>query len=84
MTDNEIGPILLPDDIVTVTPKAPDGLAFAYQQTDDVDLIGVLINDERVGPMRVLLTAEAAQFVAMHLWAMVGDLDNLRRQWRDR
>jgi hypothetical protein len=84
MTDHEIGPILLPDDIITFTPKAPDGMAFAYQQTDGADLIGQLINDERLGPVRVLFTPSAAQFTALHLWAMVGDLDNLRRQWRDR
>jgi hypothetical protein len=84
MTTKEIEPMRLPDELVTITP-IPDGLEFAYQQSPGgVDLISVLINDKRVGSVRVLLTTDGARYVAAHLNAMVEDLDNLREHWNNR
>lgn len=76
----EIDPVRLPDGLITVTPL-PDSLEFTYQRIGGNDLISVMLDDARVGRFRTMLTPEAAQFVAMSLWAMVSDLETLRRQW---
>ena len=84
MSDNEISPIRLPDEMVTITPM-PDGLEFAYQRSPSgVDLIAVIINDKRVGPVRALLTVDAARLSVATVAAMVDDLETLRREWDNR
>jgi hypothetical protein len=83
VNDNEIERIQLPDELVTITP-VPDGLTFAYQRAPDgTDLIALIIDDKRVGPVRSQLTVDAAQVVSVTMAAMLNDLDNLRAQWKD-
>lgn len=82
MTNNDIGPIRLPDELISVTPHMEP--EFTYRRVNGHDVIAVMINDNRVGHIEVLFTPSAAQYTAAHLGAMVADLDNLRRQWHDR
>jgi hypothetical protein len=82
MTHNDIEPIRLPEELVTITP-IPDGLTFAYQRSPGgVDLIAVVVDDKNVGTVRVLLTVGTARVAAATVAAMVNDLDALRDEWR--
>jgi hypothetical protein len=83
MSTNEIEPMRLPDDMVTITPVA-DGLTFAYQQAPDgTDLIALIVKDRLVDTVRTLFTIDAARVTSATLAAMVNDLDNLRSEWKD-
>jgi hypothetical protein len=83
-SENEIGPVALPPELITVTPQ-PDSLEFCYQRSaNGTDLLSVLINDERVGALRLTLTVSTAQFAAATLTAMIADIDTLRDQWNRR
>lgn len=84
MNENEVELADLPDGLISVTPQ-PDTLEFIYEQVNGEELISVIIDDALVRHIRLMLTPSAAQYVAMHLWAMATtDLDELRRQWREK
>jgi hypothetical protein len=83
VTDNHIDPVDLPDGTIAITPK-PGKLGFMYQHINGEDVISIVSDDDRVGNTQLMLTPSAAQYVAMNLWAMVADLENLRQQWRHR
>ncbi|OBF55058.1 hypothetical protein A5756_00750 [Mycobacterium sp. 852002-53434_SCH5985345] len=81
--DDNIGPIKLPRELLTITPAAPDGLQFAYQLAPDgTELIALLITDPRLGAVRLLLTVDGARVVAATLAAMLDQLPELRDEWR--
>ena len=83
MTEHEISPVELPRETITVTPK-PDGLELVYEEVDGHELFSVMVDDARVGHIKLMLTPSLAQHVAMTLWAMVKDLDTLPRDWNER
>jgi hypothetical protein len=82
LSDNEINPIDLPEGLISITSQ-PGTLDFIYEEVDGNEVISVVVDDARVRHVRVMFTPSVAEFVAMTLWAMTTDIDNLRRQWRD-
>ncbi|MBI3214735.1 MAG: hypothetical protein HYZ38_12985 [Mycobacterium sp.] len=82
-SDASIGPIHLPEEMVTITPM-PSGLTFAYQRAPDgTDLIAVFVEDKRVGTVRSLFTVDGARVLAATVTAMLQQVDTLRAEWRN-
>jgi hypothetical protein len=80
MTTNDIGPINLPPELISVTPR-PDGLQFAYRQIGGQEVISVMCDDARVGPVELVLTLTGAQVVAATIGEMLKEICDLRARW---
>ncbi|WP_051288853.1 WhiB family transcriptional regulator [Mycobacterium sp. URHD0025] len=79
MHDNDIEPITLPPDTITI---AATSLDYVYRYINGQDVIGLLVGSDRVGTTETLLTPEGAQHIAAHFTAMCADLDRLRAEWK--
>ncbi|OCB14151.1 hypothetical protein A5717_11615 [Mycolicibacterium porcinum] len=79
MHDNDIEPITLPPDTITI---AATSLDYVYRYINGQDVLGLLVGSDRVGTTETLLTPEGAHHVAAHFTAMLANLDQLRAEWK--
>ncbi|MDT5076774.1 MAG: hypothetical protein QOJ80_1411 [Mycobacterium sp.] len=78
MTAAEISPASLPEETIVVIPRSLD---YHYDHDPRVgDVIQIVLDDKRVGPVAVVLTATMATHIAAHLTGMLNQLDELRQQ----
>ncbi|MCB0944266.1 MAG: hypothetical protein KDB49_04245 [Mycobacterium sp.] len=66
-----------PQTIIVV----PRGIKYIYERDQGDDIIGLLIDDPRLGPILVALSPTASAHVSLTLAQMVGSLDKLRADW---
>ena len=60
-----------PQTIIVV----PRGIKYIYERDQGDDIIGLLIDDPRLGPILVALSPTASAHVSLTLAQMVGSLD---------
>ncbi|BBX56962.1 hypothetical protein TM48_01446 [Mycobacterium shottsii] len=70
-----------PDDTIVVIPTS---LEFVYEHANGNDVLCLLMDTKRHGPMLVALTPDSARHVAAHLHGMLGQLDELRHEHNER
>jgi hypothetical protein len=79
---SDIYRIRRPEDTIVVIPTT---LEYVYDQDrDGGDVLGILFDAKKTGPMQLTLNASMAQHIIAGLNAMLNDLDNLRREHHER
>ncbi|MGV0781468.1 WhiB family transcriptional regulator [Mycolicibacterium sp. XJ775] len=79
MSDNDIEPITLPPDTITIAAKSLD---YIYRYINGQDILGLLVGNDRVGTTETLVTPEGAHHIVAHFSAMLANIDQLRAEWK--
>jgi hypothetical protein len=79
MTDSNIDPS--PDDVIMLIPLTLD---FMYDQdAEGGDVLGIIFEDQKTGPMMLTLTPFTAKVVAANLTSLINNLDDFRRRYTE-
>lgn len=81
MNDSHIETIRPPEDTITVVPTS---MEYVYHHINGQDVLCLLMNTRKHGPMLVALTPENAHHIAAHLHGMLNQLDELRTEYDER
>lgn len=79
--DAEIYTVRPPQDTIVVVPTSLD---YIYERANGHDVLAVLMDTKRAGPLLIALSPENARHIAAHLDGMVDQLDELRAEWNSR
>ncbi|GAB4944518.1 hypothetical protein MAHJHV49_22960 [Mycobacterium avium subsp. hominissuis] len=81
MIDNEITTIRPPEDTITVVPTS---MEYVYHHVNGHDVLCLLMNTKKHGPMLMALTPDNAAHIAAHLQGMLAQIDELRQKYNER
>lgn len=81
MIDSETTTIKPPKDTITVVPTS---MEYVYHHINGHDVLCLLMNTKKHGPMLIALTPDNAHHIAAHLHGMLNQLDELRTEYNER
>jgi hypothetical protein len=81
MSEHEVYGVRAPKDVVIITPTELPTYVFDKTAVGNVEFLGVIFEDPRLGPCCVALSLSMAEDLARHVSAILGDTEHLRREW---